>query len=129
MIRSKAKELNWALVSRALNNHDACTVYTLLSERYKSPIAGQALLKLIETIPDWPKANRGENVNFDQLLSCREMQTLRCAERGLSVLGTAKELVLSEHTIRGYRRAVIIKLESKSIVEAIHCAHELGLIE
>lgn len=128
MIRSKAEDFNWSLLSRALSNHDANTVYTLLSERYSFPVAGIALLKLIETVPDWPKANRGKNVNFSRTLTFRELQVVRCAERGLTIIETAKELILSIETIKTHRRTIFMKLDVINIAQAIRRSRELGLI-
>ena len=120
---------NWILLSRALSNHDAITAYTLLAERYSPPIAGRALIELIKTVPDWPKAEDWEDVLYDQKLTHRELQVLRCAELGMSNEQTGKELFLGIETVKTYRTYILIKLEAKSIGEAIHLAHNQGLIE
>lgn len=119
---------NWPLLSRALSNHDPNAAYTLLAERYSPPFAGRALVELIRTVPDWPKSGGINNFDMNQLLTHRELQVLRCAERGLSVLETAKELIIGLQTVKRHRQHIIYKLESKNMLEAIHRGRELRII-
>lgn len=119
---------DWPLLSRALANHDASTAYTLLAERFPPPVAGRALIELIKTVPDWPRPEEMTNAAYDQRLSARELQVLRCAAQGMRVMETAKELILAVETIKTYRVHILVKLGAKNMTEAIHLGRELGLI-
>lgn len=61
-------------------------------------------------------------------LTRREVDVLLALDRGLSVRQTARELGLSEVTVKGYSRALFAKLGAHSRSEAVHQARILGLL-
>lgn len=115
-------------ISRALARHDPETAYTLLREFLPVGWAGRALQALIQTQPSWPQADREGDVSYDQRLSRRELEVLRCAERGLGVVATARELILGAETIKRHRTHIMVKFGARSMLEAIHTGRELGLL-
>lgn len=130
---------NWPELEAALTSHDPVKVYNLLSERYKPPLSGQILLKLIHAIPDWPKAEdnvmepriekvekikkKVEKVEVDnptnRVLTDREFQILQCASHGFSVRETAQDLNLAENTVKTHRRNIASKLHATSTFKAV----------
>ena len=114
-------------ISRALARHDPATVYTLLAECYPAGVAGRMLRELVKTVPDWPKPSDRE-VTYDQRLVKRELEVLRCAERGLTTVGTARELIVGAETVKTHRHHILIKLGAKNMHEAVFIARELGLL-
>jgi hypothetical protein len=74
---------NWSLISRSLSNHNAYAAYLLLAEEYPLPIACHALIKLIDTVPNWPQASQRElSVILAKLLidrcSCCDLRIADC---------------------------------------------------
>lgn len=62
----------------------------------------------------------------DNPLSAREIDVLRLAKRGLSTRQMAKELFLSEGTVRNYLSGALAKLGCATRQEAIRKADDLG---
>ena len=61
-------------------------------------------------------------------LSDREAEVLALLARGLDVTAVARRLFLSVHTVRGYVKSLLLKLDAHSQLEAVVKAMELGLI-
>lgn len=61
-------------------------------------------------------------------LTRREVDVLLALDRGLAVKQAARELGLSEVTVKGYTRSLFAKLEVHSRSEAVYQARILGLI-
>ena len=61
-------------------------------------------------------------------LSRREAEVLALLARGLDVTAIAKHLFLSVHTVRGYVKGLLLKLDAHSQLEAVVKATDLGLI-
>ncbi|WP_062308996.1 response regulator transcription factor [Alicyclobacillus sendaiensis] len=62
----------------------------------------------------------------DNPLSAREMDVLRLAKRGFTTRQMAKELFLSEGTVRNYLSGALMKLGCSTRQEAIRKADEMG---
>jgi LuxR family maltose regulon positive regulatory protein len=124
----ESKPLRMAEISRALAKHDASTVYTLLRERYSHGVAGRALMELIKTQEDWPKAEIEDDVKYDQRLTPRELEVLRYSEQGLGTIDIAYKIPASFETIKHHKRHIYTKLGVNNILEAIHMGRELGLL-
>ena len=117
--------LRMADISRALARHDASTAYTLLREVFPEGLAGRALLELVRTEPGWPKPYDGPP---EEALSPREMEVLRCADRGLSLTDTAREIICARDTVKSHRRKIMLKLGVESMPAAVFKARETGLL-
>ena len=61
-------------------------------------------------------------------LSEREAEVLALLARGLDVTAVAKHMILSVHTVRGYVKALLLKLDAHSQLEAVVKAMDLGLV-
>jgi len=61
-------------------------------------------------------------------LSLREIEILRLVARGLTNKEIADELYLSENTIKGYMKDILVKLGARNRVEAVVLAKDRGLI-
>lgn len=61
-------------------------------------------------------------------LTRREVDVLLALDRGLAVRQTARELGLSEVTVKGYTRSLFAKLDAHSRSEAVYQARILGLL-
>jgi len=61
-------------------------------------------------------------------LSPRELQCLGFAAKGLDAGGMARELNLSEHTVRDYCKSARLKLDCINLAQAVHKATILRLI-
>lgn len=60
--------------------------------------------------------------------SAREIEILEYFAKGLSVIETANQMVLSKHTIISHRRRMMSKTNTKSITELLAYARKLELI-
>ena len=61
-------------------------------------------------------------------LSEREAEVLALLARGLDVTAVARRMILSVHTVRGYVKALLLKLDAHSQLEAVVKAMDLGLV-
>lgn len=62
------------------------------------------------------------------VLKPREIEILRLVARGLSNREISGQLSLSEHTVKGYMKDILDKLEVSSRVEAVMVARERGIL-
>lgn len=126
---SPPQPIKWRLVSRALTRHEPWTAYTLLREGLPEGAAGEALLALTRTVHDWPRsASVHEIRDSTETLSRRELQVLQCAARGLTVVDTAREMIVAPETVKHHRKGIMLRLDADSIGEAVSTARQLGLI-
>lgn len=65
----------------------------------------------------------------DVLLTTRERQVLRLAQRGVTVEEIAAELQISKGTARNYLSAIYSKLKVRNRAEALKRAVEMGIID
>jgi LuxR family maltose regulon positive regulatory protein len=73
-----------------------------------------------------PGQAQGENA--DDLLSARELAVLRCLAEGHSNREIARQLVLTENTVRTHTKRIYSKLDVHSRTQAIALARTLGLL-
>ena len=78
-----------------------------------------------ETIVD----GEPEEQSDDAGLSQREVTVLAAAARGLSNRQIARELWLSEQTIKFHLGNVYRKLDARNRTEAVHIAYRIGIVE
>jgi DNA-binding NarL/FixJ family response regulator len=64
----------------------------------------------------------------DVALSKREMDVLKCLAKGMTSAQIAKELFISENTVKTHVRHILEKLEASNRAEAVSRAIQLGLI-
>jgi two-component system response regulator DevR len=63
-----------------------------------------------------------------ELLNGREIEILRLVSRGFSNGEVASQLCLSENTVKGYMKDILVKLQVHNRIEAVLQAKEQGLI-
>ncbi len=64
----------------------------------------------------------------DVALSKREMDVLKCLAKGMTSAQIAKELFISENTVKTHVRHILEKLEASNRAEAVSRAIQLGII-
>ncbi len=64
----------------------------------------------------------------DVALSKREMDVLKCLAKGMTSAQIAKDLFISENTVKTHVRHILEKLEASNRAEAVSRAIQLGLI-
>lgn len=71
---------------------------------------------------------RSGELNFNDLLSDRELDVLRLLARGSTTSQVATDLYISENTVKTHIRHIFEKLEVNNRAEAVAKATQLGLI-
>lgn len=62
-------------------------------------------------------------------MSPRELQVIQLSAKGLNAKQMARELGLSEETIKTHRKLAIARLDAKNIVHAVAIAYERGMLK
>ena len=95
---------------------------TVSGESYIDPgVAGKLLSNVAQSIPQQPP-------NFDIGLSDREKEVLQLLATGMSNADIAKQLFLSEGTVRNYTSAIFSKLGVSDRTHAVVIAIKSGLV-
>jgi DNA-binding NarL/FixJ family response regulator len=89
---------------------------------------GEAVLAPEVTAKVFLAVQRMQNTRQRILLTDREMEILRCMMRGLTTSGMAKELFVSENTVKTHVRHILAKLKARNRAEAVAKATELKLL-
>jgi DNA-binding NarL/FixJ family response regulator len=92
----------------------------------RTPVDTKIAGKLFEKIAKTPGGNA---TTLGQNLSDREKQILKCISQGLSNAEIARELFLSEGTVRNYVSAILEKLEVEDRTQAAVIALRYGIVE
>lgn len=120
-IRSKAS--GYLLKDRPRQELIKAIKGTVHGESYLDPaIAGKVISSVANSIPQRPAAIELE-------LSEREKEVLRLLATGLSNADIAKQLFLSEGTVRNYTSAIFSKLNVSDRTQAVVLAIKSGLVE
>ena len=64
----------------------------------------------------------------ENMLSSREMEVLICLAQGKTTANIAKELYISENTVKTHVRHILEKMEASNRAEAVSKATQMGLI-
>jgi DNA-binding NarL/FixJ family response regulator len=65
----------------------------------------------------------------DAELTVRELEVLRCAARGLSNKLIAEEMRISEHTVKGYLKNIMTKLQANDRTHAVTISIQRGFFD
>jgi DNA-binding NarL/FixJ family response regulator len=65
----------------------------------------------------------------DAELTVRELEVLRCAARGLSNKLIAEEMRISEHTVKGYMKNILTKLQANDRTHAVTISIQRGFFD
>jgi DNA-binding NarL/FixJ family response regulator len=103
----------------------AVMLQTLRSARPGSLAIHPALVARMVAPPRRPEQCNGD---ASPTLTQRERQVLDLMGRGRDVRAIARELGISTHTSRGYVKAILLKLDSHTQLEAVVAATRLGLL-
>jgi DNA-binding NarL/FixJ family response regulator len=105
-----------------------------LAEAVRTVAAGDALLapaitrRLIEEFVRRPPPGQNRPAELDELTE-RELEVLKLIAKGLSNGELAKELFLSEATVKTHVTRILMKLRLRDRVQAVVLAYESGLIQ
>jgi DNA-binding NarL/FixJ family response regulator len=105
-----------------------------LAEAVRTVAAGDALLapaitrRLIEEFVRRPPPGQNRPAELDELTE-RELEVLKLVAKGLSNGELAKELFLSEATVKTHVTRILMKLRLRDRVQAVVLAYESGLIQ
>jgi len=105
-----------------------------LAEAVRTVAAGDALLapaitrRLIEEFVRRPPPGQNRPAELDELTE-RELEVLKLIAKGLSNGELAKELFLSEATVKTHVTRILMKLHLRDRVQAVVLAYESGLIQ
>lgn len=83
--------------------------------------------KINDQIFDYLRGKKATPANTLEL-SEREVEIIRCVAEGKNSREIAKQLYISEYTVRTHRRNIMHKLRVKTSAELIHLATEKGVI-
>ena len=75
-----------------------------------------------------PRQREAPNGRGGPPLTQREQEVLNLMGRGCDVRSIARELGISTHTSRGYVKAILLKLDAHTQLEAVVAATRLGLL-
>jgi DNA-binding NarL/FixJ family response regulator len=91
--------------------------------------AGQMLVapSTFASRPTAPRTDRGFNEPVP-VLTRREREVLDCLAQGMQVKAIARVLGITQETCRGYVKALHVKLDARSQLEAVLRAQRLGLL-
>ncbi len=97
-----------------------------LGEHLQSVVQGHAALdpRAADVLADYVRG-RGQPA---EMLSLREMEILHLIAQGLSNKEIGSQLHLSENTVKGYVKGILVKLGVHSRIEAVLRARERGLL-
>jgi DNA-binding NarL/FixJ family response regulator len=105
-----------------------------LAAAIRTVAAGEALLaptvtrRLIEEFVARPRVGHGEAQELAELTE-RELEVLKLIARGLSNAEIAKQLIVSEATVRTHVNRVLTKLDLRDRTQAAVLAYESGLVQ
>jgi DNA-binding NarL/FixJ family response regulator len=91
-----------------------------------SPLAPQVTRRLVESFA--PQRQRPHDPRIDDLTP-RELEVLLALTRGLSNHDIAREMVLSDATVKTHVNRVLRKLDLTSRTQAVVFGYESGLVE